>query len=190
MNFVTYSAGREFFLERCHFLQYYDEWAYDYAYNDITPYWDENNYWEKFPIKLGFELKNTISLPGKNIVGGIAYTFENNELHIKRLFTCKRYRRQGIAKQLLKEAWSTGYNNGCSRIRMWCDKDAVSFYTKLGFSYLGTNNKGYAYVYMPMSNENMVESLNTTKGINPWRLLIERSIKIPDEAKVFSLLHV
>jgi len=73
---------------------------------------------------------------------------------------------------------------------MWCDKDAVSFYTKLGFSYLGTNNKGYAYVYMPMSNENMVESLNTTKGINPWRLLIERSIKIPDEAKVFSLLHV
>ena len=60
MNFVTYSAGREFFLERCHFLQYYDEWAYDYAYNDITPYWDENNYWEKFPIKLGFELKNII----------------------------------------------------------------------------------------------------------------------------------
>lgn len=190
MNFVTYSAGRDYFLKHCNFLQYYDEWAYDYTHNDIVPYWDKNNYWDEFPIKLGFEVGNIISLPGKNIVGGIAYTFENHDLHIKRLFTCKRYRRKGVAKQLLEEAWKAGYKNNCRHIRMWCDKGALPFYNSLGYNYLGTNCKGYGYVYTPMLAESMHDSLNTTKGKNAWRVLIERSIKIPDEAKEFSLVHV
>ena len=44
MKFATYSANREWYLHKCKYLQYNDKWAYDYAYNDILPYWDENNY--------------------------------------------------------------------------------------------------------------------------------------------------
>ena len=187
MKFITYSANREFFLERCHFLQYYDEWAYDYTYNDITRYWDENNYWDKFPIKLGFELRNTISLPGKNIVGGVAYTFENNALHIKRLFTCERYRKQVVAKQFLEEAWRIGFHNGCKCIRMWCDKDAIPFYEKLGYNFMGYNEKEYGYVYLPMLSESMQDTLNKTKDSNPFDLLQHNNISLPEEANVFTL---
>lgn len=187
MRFATYSANREWYLHKCKYLQYHDKWAYNYTYNDILPYWDENNYWGKFPIKIGFKITPTIPLPGDEIVGGIAYTFENEALHIKRLFTCKKYRNKGVANRLLEEAWYVGYHKNCKCIRMWCDKEAIPFYKKLGYKFLGFNKEDYGYVYLPILTENMSETLNKTKDLNPYEVLKDNNIELPEEANLFLL---
>ena len=186
MEFNIYSAPRNFFDFKCHHVQYYDEWAHDYAVNDIIPYWDDKKYWDKFPIKIAVDITPHLP-PGKDIAGAVAYTFEDNNLHIKRIFTCKRFRKQGIASKLMEHAWENGFNSECKAIRMWCDKDAISFYEKLGFNMLGVNDKQYGYVLTPILDINMHKSLNKTKNHNGWYVLKKHNITIPKEAQDFTL---
>lgn len=187
MNCVIYSANKEYLDSRAKRLNHYCEWSYNYLYNDIFKYWDENNLWDNFPIKLAEEYNQRQQPPSKQIIGGIGYTIQNYELHIKRLFIVKHKRNRGFANHLLSHAWKDGYNNGCKVIRMWCDKDAIPFYTKLGYKYLGFNAKEYGYVYTPILTENMQETLNKTKDTNPFNVLKDNNIDIPEEAKIFCL---
>lgn len=186
-NMIIYSANREYIDSRANRLNHYCEWSYNYLYNDVFKYWDENNLWDEFPVKLAEEYSNKLLPPSKQIVGCIGYTFYGTELHIKRIFTVKHQRGKGYAKRLLEHAWKDGYNKGCKVIRMWCDKEAIPFYSKLGFKYLGINKNEYAYVYTPLLTKNMSETLNKTKYLNPFKLLKETDIYIPDEAKIFCL---
>ena len=59
---------------------------------------------------------------------------------------------------MLEYDWENAYDDHCTHIRMWCDKDAVPFYEKLGFKMLDEKD-GYRYVYTPISNKNMYMSL-------------------------------
>lgn len=184
---LIYSANKEYLDSRACKLNHYCEWSYDYLYNDVFKYWDDNNLWDKFPIKLAEEYSHKLEPPSKQIIGCIGYTIQNNELHIKRIFTVKHKRGKGYAKQLLEHAWKDGFNKGCDVIRMWCDEEAIPFYNNLGFKYLGINGKGYSYVYTPLLSENMSDTLNKIKYINPFDVLRTAEINIPEEAKIFCL---
>jgi hypothetical protein len=70
---------------------------------------------------------------------------------------------------------------------MWCDRDAIPFYSNLGFNYLGVNSYEYAYVYTPILSKSMPETLNKTKHLNPFQVLKENNIPVPEEAKIFCL---
>jgi GNAT superfamily N-acetyltransferase len=155
------------------------DWSVEYLYGDFAKYWDENNLWDRFPIQ--FLADNN------EIVGAIGYTYEKNVLHIKRFFCVIHQRGKGYGRQLLEHAWEQGYNNGCNIIRMWCDRDAIPFYSNLGFNYLGVNSYEYAYVYTPILSKSMPETLNKTKHLNPFQVLKENNIPVPEEAKIFCL---
>ena len=119
----------------------------DYCKNDILDYWDKKEWWD-YSTTANVLIKVSQRGAGK-VVAGCAYKTINDVLHIKRVFTSTNWRKQGHAHDLLKIAWRTEFT--CARfLRMYCDRDAIPFYEKLGFTMLHTNPAGYGYVYQPM----------------------------------------
>jgi len=172
MNIVTYSCDKTFLLYESNFLKNYDEWSYDYIINDIIPYWNVNQLWKDYPFQLVYKYDTIKNLhPGADIVGGVGATYENNELHIKRIFTVTKYRGLGIATKILSLVWRKAFISGCRYIRMWCDKDAIPFYEKLGFKMIAYNDQGYGLVFAPIFTKCMHKTLNILKDYNPEVLL-------------------
>ena len=122
-------------------------WERTYCEKDILPYWDKNDWWD-YEQRTNIIMKVSDAGAG-DVVAGLAYTYINDKLHIKRLFTSEAYRRQGHAHDLLKTAWRFTWNH-TRHLRMFCDADAIPFYEKLGFKMLHINEKGYGYVLQPM----------------------------------------
>ncbi len=141
-----------------------DTWAYDYCINDIAKYWDEKNYWDEYPIKFLYD-SQIRDESGPALLGGIASVYEGNEFHVKRIFTVAKYRWRGFGTTMLEYDWENAYDDHCTHIRMWCDKDAVPFYEKLGFKMLDEKD-GYRYVYALISNKNMFVALNINSKDN------------------------
>ena len=154
-------------------------WEKDYCENDILDYWDKNRWWD-YGQRACVTMK--VSDLGKgDVVAGCAYKVIGQILHIKRLFTSTNYRKQGHAKDLLEYAWRSSFVSA-RFLRMYCDKDAIPFYTNFGFRFI--NNKGkarltynkhnYGYVLQPMLFRDMGFTLKHCKSYKMENLLDEQ----------------
>ena len=146
-------------------------WEKEYCENDILPYWDINQWWD---YEQGAYVTMKISDLGKgDVVAGCAYNVIGDNLHIKRLFTSTDYRKQGHAKDLLEHTWRHSFSLA-RFLRMYCDKDAIPFYKKLGFRFINYNKQNYGYVFQPMLFRDMNFTLNHCKSYKMENLLDEQ----------------
>ncbi len=153
--------------------QYKDDWSYNYLVSDIQKYWNENNLWDEFP----FQFLLSQSLDNKlNYVGGVGVTYVDNEVHIKRVFTRCDCRGLGFGTKLIELVWETAWDKGYRYLRMWCDKKAIPFYKKLGFTILGEKNN-YGFVYSPIFTKNIYKSLNIGAALKSDYLYDDDTLK-------------
>ena len=146
-------------------------WEKDYCENDILPYWDKNRWWD-YEQRAYVTMK--VSDYGKgDVVAGCAHKVIGEILHIKRLFTSTNYRKRGHAKDLLEDAWRGSFVSA-RFLRMYCDKDAIPFYKKLGFRFINYNKHNYGYVFQPMLFRDMDFTLKHCKSYKMENLLDEQ----------------
>lgn len=82
--------------------------------------------------------------------GYIFYTFTTKEpkhCTIRHLFVLEEFRKQGIGKHLVEIVKKHMHMRSIKRFRFFCNKPAIEFYSKLGFSFIGESKQGLPFVY-------------------------------------------
>jgi len=82
--------------------------------------------------------------------GYIFYTFTSREPRhctIRHFFILEEFRGQGIGRNMIEDLRQHMFFEGVDRFRFFCNKPAIEFYNKLGFSYLGESKQGLPFVY-------------------------------------------
>jgi len=102
--------------------------------------WNKENNWDN---------RNAFILNHRD-QGYAFYTFtarEPRHCTIRHLFVLEEHRKQGVGKLLIEDMRQHMFYEGVDRFRFFCNKPAVGFYSKLGFSYLGESKQGLPFVY-------------------------------------------
>jgi len=82
--------------------------------------------------------------------GYVFYTFTTREPRhctIRHLFVLEEHRKKGIGRLLIEDISKHMFFEGVNRFRFFCNKPAIEFYKKLGFSFLGESKQGLPFVY-------------------------------------------
>lgn len=93
---------------------------------------------------------NNCFIYNQNDKGYIFYSFTTKDpkhCTIRHFFVLEEYRGQGIGRKIIDMVKIHMRMRGVKRFRFFCNKPAVGFYTKLGFSYLGQSKQGLPFVY-------------------------------------------
>lgn len=111
--------------------------------------WDFMKAWDTWPVRILEEDGKIISVCFMKISGQAKYKV----LFISNIFTPEQGRGKGSAREMLHRNILEAVSLGATSIRLDCNKKALGFYDKLGFTYWGTTIGKSMFCDLPINNK-------------------------------------
>lgn len=128
--------------------------------------WDFMKAWDTWPVRILEEDGKIISVCFMKISGQAKYKV----LFISNIFTPEQGRGKGSAREMLHRNILEAVSLGATSIRLDCNKKALGFYDKLGFTYWGTTISMSMFCDLPI-NERGIECIKQTKNMSAIEVL-------------------